>query len=104
VESLAVKLEEALPGAVHVQRRRSGLFGPKLVSKISLQAGEDRLELVRRDSNAVETRRARTSGGIVLKSESLDIDQWTVALGQALAAEAQRSERTRQVLERLLTE
>ena len=29
VEALAVKLEEAVPGAVQVQRRREGMFGPK---------------------------------------------------------------------------
>ena len=32
VESLAAKLEEAVPGAARVDRRRSGMFGPKAVS------------------------------------------------------------------------
>ena len=31
VESLAVKLEEAVPERVRVERRRGGLFGPKAV-------------------------------------------------------------------------
>jgi hypothetical protein len=102
VESLAVKLEEAVPGRVRVARGRSGMFGPKLVRRISVDAGEQRLELSF-DGAALQTSCSRLSGGIVLKSETLDTDAWLTALGQALTAEAQRSETTRQALERLLT-
>ena len=104
VEGLAAKLEEAIPGRVKVQRARRGLMGGKLVRKISLDAGDERLELTRGDGDAVETRRARLSRGIVLKSEALDTDSWLAALGEALAAEAGRNERTRRALERLLIE
>ena len=103
VESLAAKLEGALPGRVKVQRARRGLAGPKAVRAIMLDCGGERLELVRGEGDAIETRRARTSGGIVLKTEALDADAWLAALGEALAVEAQRSERTRQALERMLT-
>jgi hypothetical protein len=102
VETLATKLEDALPGRVKVERGRRGLLGPKVVTKIALDAGEQRLELTRGAGDAVETRAARISGGIVLKRETLDIDAWLIALGQALAAEATRNERTRLALERLL--
>jgi hypothetical protein len=50
----------------------------------------------------VQTRCSRLSGGIVLKTEELGADDWIAALGEALAAEAGRNERTRQALERLL--
>ncbi len=102
VEGLAVKLEDAMPGRVRVERARRGLRGPKLVRAISVEADDGRLELARSERGAVETRRARLSGGIVIKSEALEIDRWLGALGAALAAEAGRSERTRQALERLL--
>ncbi len=101
VEGLAVKLEEALPGRVRVQRRRSGLRGRKLVQRIALDAGGLRLELLAGDGT-IETRCARLSGGIVLKTETLDTDAWLAALGEALADESRRSEITRQALERLL--
>ncbi len=101
VEALAAKLEEAVPGAVRVQRRREGLLGPKLVRQISLDAGDQRLEL-RSAGTAIETRCSRLSGGIVLKSEKVDTDAWLTALGGVLAVEAQRSQTTRQALERLL--
>jgi hypothetical protein len=101
VEALAVKLEQAVPGAVAVERRRQGMFGPKRVQRIALDAGDQRLELQARDG-AIETRSSRLSGGIVLKREQLDTDAWLHALGEALAVQAQRSQTTRQALERLL--
>jgi hypothetical protein len=103
VEALAVKLEEAVPAAVRVERRRGGMFGPKLVQRIALDAGDQRLEL-RVVGAGIETRCARLSAGIVLKSETIDTDGWLAALGQALAVEAARSETTRRALERLLNE
>jgi hypothetical protein len=101
VEALAVKLEEAVPGAVSVQRRRDGLFGPKLVRSLAVDAGEQRLEL-ERDGPRVNTSASKLSGGIVLKREQLDTDSWLRALSQALAAQAAHSRTTRQALERLL--
>jgi hypothetical protein len=103
VEALAVKLEEAVPAAVSVQRRREGMFGPKLVQRIALDAGDQRLEL-RAQGAAIQTRCSRLSGGIVLKSDELGTDAWLEALGQALLVEAQRSQITRQALQRLLNE
>jgi hypothetical protein len=101
VESLATKLEEAVPARVRVDRRRSGMFGPKAVRSFALDLGDRRLEL-RTDSGGVQTRCARLSGGIVLKNEVLETDEWLAALSEALAAEATRSETTRKALERLL--
>jgi hypothetical protein len=101
VESLAAKLEEAVPGRVRVDRRRSGMFGPKAVRSVAVDLGDRRLEL-RSERGMVETRCARLSGGIVLKNEVLETDEWLAALSDALAAEAKRSETTRKALERLL--
>lgn len=101
VEGLAVKLEDVLPGRVRVERRRSGMLGPKVVRRIIVDAGDRRLEL-RSDGGSIETLCSRLSAGIVLKSEPIDTDAWLSALGEALAEEAGRSENTRQALERLL--
>jgi hypothetical protein len=103
VEVMAIKLEEAVPGLVKVERRRDGMFGPKRAVRVALDAGDQRLEL-RRSGAGVEARSSRLSGGIVLKSEIVDTDVWLIALGTALAAEARRSQTTRQALERLLNE
>jgi len=101
VESLAAKLEEAVPGRVRIDRRRSGMFGPKAVRGVAVDLGDRRLEL-RTDGGRVETRCARLSAGIVLKNEVLETDEWLAVLSDALAAEARRSETTRKALERLL--
>ena len=101
VEGLAAKLEELLPTRVRVDRKRGGFRGPKLVQRIEFDAGDRRLEL-RYDGRSVETRNSRLSGGIVLKSDTVTVDVWLEALGQAVADEAQRSAATRQALERLL--
>jgi hypothetical protein len=101
VEALASKLEDVVPGRARVERRREGMFGPKVVRRISLDLGDRRLELLAQ-GGAITTRCSRLSGGIVLKSESLDTDAWLAALSEALAAEARKSQTTRQALERLL--
>lgn len=101
VEALAVKLEEAVPGAVTVERRRDGMFGPKAVRRVAVDAGGQRLEL-RAQGGSVQTMCSRLSAGIVLKSEQLAMDDWLRALGEALAGQAERSQTTRQALERLL--
>jgi len=101
VEALAVKLEDAMPGAVNVERRRDGMFGAKRVRRIALEASGQRLEL-RADGGSIQTRCARLSGGIVLKSEELTTDEWLRVLGAALADQARISQTTRRALDRLL--
>lgn len=102
VEGLAVKLEESLGGVVSVERAKQGFRGPKVVRRISLSTSSgDRLEL-RREGQTIQTVKARMSGGIVLKSEVVDIDSWLAALTTAVAAEASHNERTRLALQRLL--
>jgi hypothetical protein len=101
VETLAAKLEAAVPGRVRVERQRAGMFGPKVVRRVALDGGDQRLEL-RTDGGSIETVCARVSGGIVLKNEELPIDEWLAALGTVLAAEAERNATTRAALERLL--
>lgn len=102
VEGLAAKLTDILPGRVAVKYGRQGLLGPKRMRLLSVQMGDQRLELVRGDRDVLEARRGRISGGIVLKTETLEVEDWLSALGEALAAEAQRNQKTRQALERLL--
>ena len=79
------------------------MFGPKTVRSVLVDLGDQRLEL-RAESGVVQTRCAKLSGGIVLKNEELDTEGWLGMLGEALAAEANRSEATRKALERMLTD
>ena len=101
VEGLATRLEQALPGLVEVKRAKQGFRGPKLVTEISVDTADGRLSL-QRDGGQVRTVRAKSSGGIVLKTEKLDIDAWLAALRVEVAEQAQRSERTRLALQQLV--
>lgn len=103
MESLAVKLETTLPGAVSVYRGRTRMFGAKAVGKIVVDLGGERLELgYDRASDRVEAKRARVSGGITLSSEPIGIDAWIDKLSEGLVREAEHSGQTRQALEKLL--
>jgi hypothetical protein len=101
LESLAAKLEAAVPSRVRVERRRDGMFGQKVVRSVAVDLADRRFEL-RVNHGALQTSCSRLSGGIVLKHEELETDAWLAMLGDALAAEASRSETTRKALERLL--
>lgn len=106
VEVLAAKLESTLPGRTRVERRGGGLLGrgEKHVRQIQVELGSDsgtRYELTI-DDGRVEGFRERKSGGIAIKREALDPDQWIAALTAELQSEAQRSAEARQALEGLV--
>ena len=101
VEALAVKLEQALPGQVEVERRGGLLGGRKRVHGIQVALGEQRYEL-EADHGRVTCRRRSVVRGIALKTQELDLDALIEALSQDLVEEAERSERGRQALARLL--
>ena len=101
VEALAVKLEGALPGQVVVERR-GGLFGGgKRVRRIEVTLGDQRYE-AEPDSGRVTCRRRSVVRGIALKTQELDLDAWIASLSRDLVEEADRTERGRQALARLL--
>jgi hypothetical protein len=106
VEVLAAKLESSLPGRTRVERRGGGLLGrgEKHVRRIQVELGADngtsyQLSI---DGDRVEGFRERRSGGISIKRESLDPDQWVTALTAELQAEAERSAEARTALEGLV--
>ena len=101
VEVLAEKLTGALPGRVQVKRRRDGLMGPKRVQRVIVTLTDCRPEVAVNDGS-VEAVWTKVSGGIALKHERIDFDDWLQRLSESLAAEAQRSERTRDALRQLL--
>jgi hypothetical protein len=106
VEVLAAKLESSLPGRTRVERHGGGLLGrgEKHVRQIQVDLGAGngiRYELTI-DGDRVEGFRERKSGGIAIKREPLDPDQWIAALTVELQSEAQRSSEARTALEGLV--
>jgi hypothetical protein len=101
IEALAVKLDAALPGQVEVERRGGLLGGRKRVRRIEVTLGDQRYEL-ELERARVTCRRRSVVRGIALKTQELDLDAWIAALSQDLVDEADRSERGREALARLL--
>ena len=106
VEVLAAKLESTLPGRTRVERRGGGLLGrgEKHVRQIQVDLGSDsgtRYQLAI-DGDRVEGFRERKSGGIAIKREPLDPDEWIAALTAELQSEAERSAEARTALEGLV--
>jgi hypothetical protein len=100
VESLAKKLAQLFPGRCRVQR--AGVFGKGSVREVSVEIGDSRYELVH-DDGAVSARRSSVVRGITLKSEKLALDEWIDSLAEQVVAEADRSERGRLALQKLLS-
>ena len=101
VEALAVRLEGALPDQVEVERRGGLLGGRKRVRRIEVTLGDQRYE-AEVERGRVTCRRRSVVRGIALKTQELDLDAWIAALSKDLVEEADRSERGRQALGRLL--
>ena len=101
VEALAVKLEGALPDQVEVERGGGRFGGRKRVRRIEVTLGDQRYE-AEPDHGRVTCRRRSVVRGIALKTQDLDLDAWIAALSQDLVEEADRSERGRLALARLL--
>jgi hypothetical protein len=100
VESLAAKLEQSFPGRCRVQR--AGLFRHGSVRHVSVEIGDGRYELTHEDGR-VSARRSSVVRGISLKSDELSLDEWIDSLAAQVVAEADRSERGRVAVEKLLS-
>ena len=103
LDALAVRLEEALPGATAVKRRRVGGFRSKRseVERIAVELGDQRFELVQGGSG-VACARAKVVRGITLKRDEVPLPQWIGELVQEAVRSAVVSEQTRIALEGLV--
>ena len=99
VEALAAKLAAAFPETTRIER--GGFRGGGRVRTIEVDLGEHQYRL---DARGPKTSRARVVRGIALKNDELGLDEWIDSLARDLAEAAERSERGRIALERLLQE
>jgi hypothetical protein len=102
LQALAVKLEDALPGQINVERH-GGLFArEKPVRRIDIDLGEERFSIAEESRGTLVAQRVKVVRGIALKSEQLPVEQWLSALAVELARLAEGSSRAHEALERLL--
>ena len=102
LQALGIRLEGALPGRVEVERN-GGLFArEKRVKAIELMLGEHRYHIEDAGHGRLQAHRTRMVRGIVLKTETMSVDEWLTALANELTTLAGTSSRERKALERLL--
>ena len=100
-DALATKLAAAFPESTKVER--DGFRGRGPVRAVEVELGERRYA-VERAAGGTKTTRATSVRGIVLKNEQLALDEWIDELSRDLAETAERTERGRVALERMLNE
>ncbi|WP_028059469.1 hypothetical protein [Candidatus Solirubrobacter pratensis] len=99
VEVLARKLEDALPQQTEVRRRSKGLLSrEKVVDTIEVTLGEHRYAL-NRDGEATRAKEVR---GVVIKRESVGLDEWVGGLAEQLRELAATNAQARAALDRLV--
>ncbi len=103
LEALATRLEGALPGHVEVERKRDGLFtASRHVTAITVRTDGGRYILEAQGPD-IHTARQHEVRGVVLKSETLPLDQWLTALEEELTRLAGTLQGARGVLQDFLT-
>ena len=98
---LARKLEDALPHQTVVRRTRRLLGGGGQVQSLSVDVGDERLDL-EMDGGRIVGRRVRVVRDIAISSAELTIAEWVDELSRRLATEAETSEQARLAMERIL--
>lgn len=101
VEALATKLEGSFPERVRVERKGGHLGGHRRVERLAVELDEQSFELDKEHAE-LNCRRRNVVRGIVLKNQTLPLEEWIDELSAALARSAAATERGRQALQRLL--
>jgi hypothetical protein len=102
MDVLAVKLEQALPGMVYVERE-GGLFKKERKVKLIRIQLDDKLYDLVRAGHGLEARLSHQVRGITLKNEVMNLDTWITELSRHLSRHAASSAEARAALERLVT-
>jgi hypothetical protein len=100
LSALATKLSGALPQQTNVQYR-GGLMAKKSVKAVEVDLADVRYRL-EDEHGRLSALRQKVVRGIVLKNETIPVEQWIDELSQTLSTEAQQSESGRAALQQLL--
>lgn len=101
LDVLGVKLRDALPGMVEVERE-GGLFKKeRRVEAIRIRV-EDYVYEIRQVASGVEARMNHQVRGITLKNQVVRLEEWIVALSQHLTKHAESNAVARNALDQLV--
>ena len=101
VKALCAQLGDTLGERLRIERSGGRLRRSEEVAAVHITLGSDAFDAVV-EGSALHCTVAHTSGGIRIRSETLDTDAWLVRLLGALSDEAAHSESTRRALENIV--
>jgi hypothetical protein len=101
LKALCDELADTLGDRLRVQRAGGRFHKSDAISSVSIALGGSQFEAAV-DGAALRCQVGHVSGGIRIRSESVDVDQWILRLLQALKEEAAHSDSARQALENIV--
>ena len=101
LDVLALKLSDALPGMVEVERE-GGLFKKERHAEAIRVHIEDFVYEIRRAPSGVEAKVNHQVRGITLKNQVVRLEEWIVALSQHLTRHAASNATARNALDQLV--
>ncbi|HEY5267087.1 MAG TPA: hypothetical protein VIJ40_09760 [Acidimicrobiales bacterium] len=101
LKALCVELADTLGERLHVERAGGRLRKSDVIASLRIAMGNETFE-ANIDGELLRCSVGHFSGGIRIRSETVDIDEWIVRLLGALQAEAAHSESARQALEHIV--
>jgi hypothetical protein len=101
LKALCTELADTLGERLHVDRAGGRLRKSGDIVAVRIGMGSDTFEAAV-DGPLLKCSVGHFSGGIRIRSEPVDVDEWIVRLLGALQAEAAHSENARQALERIV--
>lgn len=102
--ALAAALQSFSPSGCEVKRKKRGFRSKQeTIESISLHLGDETFTIENSGgSSGITCTRAKIVRGIVLKRDELTVDEWINSLAESLAVEAERTEKGRDAIARLL--
>ncbi len=101
LRALASGLADALGDRIETTFAGGRLRKSRDIAGVRISIGDEQFE-ADADGSRLRCGAAHLSGGIKIRSETLDVDQWITRLVAALANEAERSDSARRALEHLV--
>jgi hypothetical protein len=101
LKALCDELSETLGERLHIERAGGRFHKSDAISSVTISIAGSQFEAVV-DGAALQCHVGHVSGGIRIRSETVDIDQWILRLLEALKDEAAHSDSARQALENIV--
>ncbi|HWD96076.1 MAG TPA: hypothetical protein VG246_06630 [Acidimicrobiales bacterium] len=101
LKALCDELSDTLGERLHIQRAGSRFHKSDAISSVQIALDGNQFE-ANVEGPVLRCSVGRVSGGIRIRNETVEIDQWIVKLLEALKAEATHSESARQALENIV--